>query len=108
MRSPAERIEEAILGSNRDLRAAVCNFARSCSSDSPLIQSVVMNFSTDGTAPGRQFILSTPKCPEVWEVRSDLLVASKTIRAPFPEFEAWTEDSETAASISGLPDERGQ
>jgi hypothetical protein len=61
----------------------------------PLIQSVLMNFSTEGIEPARQFVLSMPKCPEVLEVRHDLLVASKMMGVEFPEFEAWTEDSKT-------------
>jgi hypothetical protein len=61
----------------------------------PLIQSVLMNFSTEGIEPARQFVLSNSKCPEVLEVRHDLLVASKMMEIEFPEFEAWTEDAKT-------------
>jgi hypothetical protein len=60
-----------------------------------LIQSVLMNFSTEGIEPARQYVLSIPKCPEVLGVRHDLLVASKMMGVQFPEFEAWTEDSKS-------------
>jgi hypothetical protein len=60
-----------------------------------LIQSVLMNFSTEGIEPARQHVLSTPKNPDVLEVRYALLVASKMMGVQFPEFETWTEDSKT-------------
>ncbi len=60
-----------------------------------LIQSVLMNFSSEGIEPARQYVHLTPKNPEALEVRHDLLVASKMLGASFPEFDAWTEDSKT-------------
>lgn len=58
-----------------------------------LLQSMLMNFSTDGIEPARQFILETPLDPEVLEVRHDLLTACKVLGESFPELEAWTVDA---------------
>ena len=49
-----------------------------------LLQSVLMNFSTDGIEPARQHVLSTPKSPEMLEVRTALLVACKMLGVSFP------------------------
>jgi hypothetical protein len=56
------------------------------------LQAMLMNFSTDGIEPARQFILHTPLDPDVLEVRTDLLTACKLLGETFPEFDAWTED----------------
>lgn len=58
-----------------------------------LLQSVLMNFCTEGIEPARQLILTTPLDPEVLEVRSDLLTCCKLVGEKFPEFEAWREDA---------------
>jgi hypothetical protein len=58
-----------------------------------LLQSVLMNFSSAGIEPARQHVLTTPKSPDLLEVRSALLVACKMMGETFPEFEAWLEDS---------------
>jgi hypothetical protein len=58
-----------------------------------LLQSALMNFSTEAIEPARQFILSTSLSPEVLEVRTDLLVACKLMGEKFPEFDEWVEDS---------------
>jgi hypothetical protein len=58
-----------------------------------LLQSVLMNFSTEGIEPARQLILATPLDPEVLEVRHDLLTSCKLIGERFPEFDAWAEDA---------------
>lgn len=58
-----------------------------------LLQSILMNFSSEGIEPARQFILNTPLDPDVLEVRSDLLTACKMLGEKFPEFEAWQEDA---------------
>ena len=58
-----------------------------------LLQSVLMNFSTDGIEPARQYVLATPLDPDVLEVRHALLVACKMTGETFPEFEEWVEES---------------
>lgn len=58
-----------------------------------LLQSVLLNFSTEGIEPARQLIPTTPLDPEVLEVRHDLLTACKVIGESFPEFDAWMEDA---------------
>lgn len=58
-----------------------------------LLQSVLMNFSTDGIEPARQYLLDISLDPDVLEVRHALLVACKVTGETFPEFEAWTEES---------------
>jgi len=58
-----------------------------------LLQAVLMNFSTEGIEPARQYILNTPLDPDVLEVRTALLVACKLLDERFPEFDAWLEDS---------------
>ncbi len=58
-----------------------------------LLQSVLMNFATEGIEPARQFILSTPKTPDVIEVRNALFVACKLLGETIPEHVAWLEDS---------------
>jgi len=58
-----------------------------------LLQSMLMNFATDGIEPARQFILHTPLDPDVLEVRTDLLTACRILGETFPEFDAWTEDA---------------
>lgn len=58
-----------------------------------LIQSILFNFSTEGTEPARQFILHTPLDPDVLDVRSTLFTACKLMGERFPEFDAWLEDS---------------
>lgn len=58
-----------------------------------LLQSILMNFSPEGIEPARQHVQSTPKSPEMLEVRSALLVACKMTGDTFLEFEAWLEDS---------------
>lgn len=60
---------------------------------SVLLQSVLMNFSTEGIEPARQYIIDTPWDPDVLEVRSALLVACKLMGETFPEFEAWLKES---------------
>ena len=60
-----------------------------------LIQSVLMNFSPEGIEPAGQFVLSTPKSLDSLEIWHDLLVASKMMGVPIPEFEAWTETAKT-------------
>jgi len=60
-----------------------------------LIQALLMNFASEGIEVAREFVLSTPKCPESLEVRSLLLLAAKMLGMTFPEFDAWTEDSKT-------------
>ena len=58
-----------------------------------LLQSALMNFSTDAIEPARQHILATSLDPDVLDVRRALLAACKVIEETFPEFDAWTEDS---------------
>jgi hypothetical protein len=58
-----------------------------------LLQSILLNFSTEGIEPARQFILKVPLDPDVLEVRSALLTACKLMGERFPEFDAWLEDS---------------
>lgn len=58
-----------------------------------LLQSILMNFSTEGIEPARQYIIDTPWDPDVLEVRSALLVACKLMGEKFPEFEAWLKES---------------
>lgn len=58
-----------------------------------LLQSVLLNFATEGIELARQFILHTPRDPDVLEVRSILLTACKLMGERFPEFDAWLEDS---------------
>ena len=58
-----------------------------------LLQSVLINFSTDGIEPARQLILTTPLDIELLEVRRDLLTACKVIGERFPEIDAWTDDA---------------
>jgi hypothetical protein len=58
-----------------------------------LLQSALMNFSSEGIEPARQLILTTPLDLELLEVRSDLLIACKVIGETIPEFDAWTEDA---------------
>lgn len=60
-----------------------------------LIQSILMSFSPEGIEPARHHVLTTPKTPEVLEVRQDLLVACKMLGMSFPEFEQWQEDAKT-------------
>jgi hypothetical protein len=58
-----------------------------------LLQSALMNFSSEGIEPARQLIVTTPLDLELLEVRSDLLIACKVIGERFPEFDAWEEDA---------------
>ena len=56
-----------------------------------LIQSALLNFTTEAIEPARQLILKTPLDPEVIEVRTDLLTACKVLGERFPEIDEWTE-----------------
>ncbi len=58
-----------------------------------LLKAILFNFATEGIAPARQFVLTTPLDPDVLEVRSTLLTACKLMEERFPEFDAWLEDS---------------
>jgi hypothetical protein len=58
-----------------------------------LLQSVLMNFATEGIEPARQLILATALDPDILEVRHDLLTACKLIGEKFPEFDVWAEDA---------------
>ncbi len=60
-----------------------------------LLQSALMNFATEAIEPARQFVLRSPKSPDMLEVRSDLLVACKLLGETFPEYAAWLEDAKT-------------
>ncbi len=64
-----------------------------------LLQSILLNFSTEGIAPARQFILHMPLDPDVLEVRSTLLTACKMMGETFPEFDSWKEDSKDDAEF---------
>ena len=60
-----------------------------------LLQSVLMNFSSEGIEPARRHVLNAPKTPESLEVRYALLVACKLMGKTFPEFDTWLEDSKS-------------
>ena len=58
------------------------------------LQAILMNFSTEGIEPARQYILNTSKTPDVLEVREALLVACKMLGFEFPELAEWRADSQ--------------
>ncbi|MCE9606764.1 MAG: SEC-C domain-containing protein [Planctomycetia bacterium] len=57
-----------------------------------LLQAALMNFAPAAVEPARQYVLHTPKTPDVLEVRDALLVVCKVMETTFPEFDAWQED----------------
>jgi hypothetical protein len=59
-----------------------------------LLRAMLMNFSPEAIEPARQYILRTPRTPDLLEVRADLLVACKLMERTFPEFEQWLDDSQ--------------
>ena len=81
-----------------DLSVATCLALLSQEQDhvirAALLQAVLLNFAQAGIEPARQYVLNTPKDPEVLEVRSALLIACRLMNETFPEFQAWHEDSQ--------------
>jgi len=64
-----------------------------------LLRAMLMNFSLEAIEPARQYILRTPKTPDVLDVRADLLVSCKLMERTFPEFEQWLEDTKDDAEF---------
>lgn len=58
-----------------------------------ILRAVLLNFESAGIEPARQHVLACKKSPEVLEVRTPLLVASRLLDQRFPEFDEWLEDS---------------
>ncbi|WP_425616313.1 SEC-C metal-binding domain-containing protein [Anatilimnocola sp. NA78] len=57
-----------------------------------LLQGALRNLDRDAIEIARQYILTNEKTPELLDVRTGLLVASKCLGVTFPEFAEWKAD----------------